>query len=1055
MASVEQTRAGGALPEEEPNYRDIFNATSDGLFIHDETGKILLVNERTCAMFGFSDQEFRQLTIADISLNQPPFTQAEAIQHFGHALEKGSCKFAWRSKRKNGELFWSEVALRSCTIAGKQRIIASVRDIDDSKRAGDALRASESKLSKIFHSSSNGMALTEFDSGRIVDVNTTWSNATGIPHGAMVGKTALELGIWADPADREFFVAELAKTGRFRDYEVTFLLKSKRVPHLISAEVLELGGQRYVLWEFRDITERKRAVDALHKAHEQLVDIIESLPDPTFVIDENKKVIAWNHAIEIMSGVSKADMLGQGNYAYAVPLYGRRRPILIDFLDAPEGKWDPQYQRLRDGSDKVYGEWFLPTAYEGKGAHVWAVAAPLYRSDGTRWGAIEVMRDVSDRVETMERLRESERKSRAAFDLSFGFIGLLTPEGTVLDANRSALEFSGAQLAEILGQPFWETPWCKHSPAMQERMRAAVRAAAGGEMVQFEAALRFADDSIHTVDFTLKPVMDEAGKVALLIPEGRDITDYKRTEHALRESEEKFRTLFENAGDAIFLMQEDLFIDCNARALETFGCQTRDQIVGHSPYELSPPFQPNGRESGEFAIEKIAAAMNGQPQLFEWMHTKLDGTPFPAEVSLNVVKLGATVLLQAVVHDITERKRAEAEQARLEDQLRQAQKMESIGRLAGGVAHDFNNHLTVIISHCRMILAQLDPQDPLAERIRQVLRAGDQSAQLTQQLLAFSRKQILQLKIFCPNEVVTDTVHMLDRIIGEDITLVAVLDPALGAIQADPGQISQVLMNLAINARDAMPNGGAITIETANVDLHEDYVERHSEIRPGAYVLITVSDNGTGMDKATLDRIFEPFFTTKSAGMGTGLGLATVYGIVQQSGGSIWAYSEPGQGTTFKIHFPRVNAQAEAASGPAVTLEVVGGDETILVVEDHEDLRLLTVSILRGFGYHILCAANGAEALEEAGSYAGPIHLMITDVVMPGMTGRELAQQLAQIRPEMKVLFTSGYTSNVIVHQGVLDPGVSYLSKPFTPTLLAQKVRSILSLAKRADGKPQ
>ncbi len=1046
MASADQSRI---IPEAEPNYRDIFNATSDGLFIHDENGKILFVNERSCAIFGFSDQEFLRLSIADISLNQPPYTLSEAVQHIRHALQEGTCHFTWRTRRKNGELFWSEVAMRSCTIAGKLRVIASVRDITERKQVEDALRASETKLSKIFHHSSNGMALTEFDSGRIVDVNTTWTQSTGISREEALGKTALDFGVWADPADRASCMQALTAASRVRDFEAVFLFKSKRVPHLVSAEILEWSGNRYVLWEFRDITERKRAEDALRNAHEQLFDIIDSLPDPTFVIDQDKKVIAWNQAIELLSGVSKAEMLGQGNYAYAVPFYGRQQPTLIDFLDAPEGKCDPQYQHLRDENDKIYAEWFLPSAYQGKGAHIWAVATHLYHRDGTRWGAIEVMRDVSDRVETMERLRESERKSRAAFDLSFGFIGLLTPEGTVLEANRSALEFAGAQLAEVLGQPFWETPWSKHSQATQERIRAAVRAAAGGEMVHFEASLRFADDSDHTVDFTLKPVFDDSGKVGLLIPEGRDITDYKRAEHALRESEEKYRTLFETAGDAIFLMQDERCIDCNARALEMYGCQTREQLLERRPYEFAPPRQPNGRDSLEFAREKLAAALAGQPQFFEWTHTKLDGTALPSEVTLTTVKLGGSVLLQAVVHDITERKRAEAERIRLEEQLRQAHKMESIGRLAGGVAHDFNNHLTVIISHCRMMLAQLDAKDPMAEKIRQVLRAGDQSALLTQQLLAFSRKQILQPRIFCPNEMVADTAHMLDRIIGEDVELVTVLDPALGYIKADPGQVNQVLMNLAVNARDAMPGGGAITIETANVELDETFVERHQEVKPGAYVLITVSDNGTGMDKATLDRIFEPFFTTKPVGKGTGLGLATVYGIIQQSGGAIWVYSEPGRGTTFKIHFPRVSARAGAVLELEPAPQATGGDETILVVEDHDDLRCLTVSILQGFGYHILSAANGAEAIELVGKHAGPIHLMITDVVMPGITGRDLAVCMAGLRPEMKVLFTSGYTSNVIAHQGVLDPGLSYLSKPFTPTLLAQRVRSILSNRKQ------
>jgi PAS domain S-box-containing protein len=776
MACEEHTRAGGSSLDEEPLFRDIFKATSDGLFILDERGQILLANERAGSMFGCTDEEFLQLSLRDLSLDQPPYSQAEMIQQIRHALETGPCHFPWRTRRKNGELFWSELALRTCTIAGERRMIASVRD-------------------------------------------------------------------------------------------------------------------------------------------------------------------------------------------------------------------------------------------------------------------------VTEQVEISERLRASERKSRAVFDLSFGFIGLLTADGTVLDANRSALEFAGARLSDVLGQPFWETPWCKHSPATRDRVRAAIRAAAGGEMVHFEATLRFADGSMHTVDFTLRPMMDDAGRVTLLIPEGRDITEHKRAEHALRESEERFRSLSNLAPEGIMIHEHGVIVDFNLAFARLFGYEQSEELIGQDALELLLD-----EESRERLRQRSDQKETG---LIEVTGRRKDGSTFAVETDSRPVKyLGQNASLVSF-NDITERKAAEVDHARLEEQLLQAQKMESVGRLAGGVAHDFNNHLTVIISHCRMMLAQLDPQDPMTESIQQVLRAGEQSAQLTQQLLAFSRKQILQPKIFCPNDVVTETVHMLDRIIGEDIELHTRLDPELGAIQADAGQINQVLMNLAVNARDAMPKGGAITIETSNLELHEEFVERHPEVKPGAYVLVTVSDNGTGMDKATLDRIFEPFFTTKVAGMGTGLGLATVYGIVQQSGGSIWAYSEPGRGTTFKLYFPRVDAPVEVECESDIPLDSMGGDETILLVEDHDGLRLLTTSILEGLGYHLLSAANGAEALEKSGDYSETIHLMITDVVMPGMTGGDLARCLAPLRPQMKVLFTSGYTADVIAHQGVLDPGVSYLSKPFTPNVLAQKVRGILTKSRR------
>jgi PAS domain S-box-containing protein len=532
---------------------------------------------------------------------------------------------------------------------------------------------------------------------------------------------------------------------------------------------------------------------------------------------------------------------------------------------------------------------------------------------------------------------------------------------------------------------------------------------------------------------------DPQGLPLRMIGTIQDITERKQTQEALRQSEERYRLLFDSNPQPMWVHDWETlaFLNVNEAAIRKYG-YSREEFMRMTLRDMRPP------EDVASLIDHLAHIGEGVDHL-EVRHRRKDGSLFDVEIVSHFLVYEGRKARLALANDITERRRSEAVLRELEQQLFQAQKMEAIGRLAGGVAHDFNNHLTVIIGYCQMILAQLDPLDPLASRIQQVLRAGDQSARLTQQLLAFSRKQILQPKTFCPNEVITDTVHMLDRVIGENIQLTTLLDPALGAIQADPGQISQVLMNLTVNARDAMPRGGTITLTTANLDLKQDDLDRSPEIKPGAYVLVTVSDNGAGMDKATLDRIFEPFFTTKAAGAGTGLGLAMVYGIVRQSGGAIAVNSEAGQGTTFKIYFPRVAAVEAAAPEWGSLQDAAGGDETILVVEDNQDLLLLTTSILEGLGYRLLYAANGAEALTQSANYAGPIQLMITDVVMPGMTGGDLAHNMAKLRPAMKVLFISGYTANVLAPEGILAPGIFYLPKPFTPTLLAEKVRGILT----------
>ncbi len=380
----------------------------------------------------------------------------------------------------------------------------------------------------------------------------------------------------------------------------------------------------------------------------------------------------------------------------------------------------------------------------------------------------------------------------------------------------------------------------------------------------------------------------------------------------------------------------------------------------------------------------------------------------------------------------------------LEDQLRQSQKMEAIGQLTGGIAHDFNNLLTVINGYSELSLQALSTGDPLYDNLEQIKEAGSRAAALTRQLLAFSRKQVLEPKVLDLNAIVTNLDKLLQRVIGEDIDLVPLLKPGLGRVKADPGQIEQVIMNLAVNARDAMPEGGKLTIETANVELDEHLVKRHMAMKPGPYVMLAISDTGCGMDAEIQKRIFEPFFTTKESGKGTGLGLATSYGIVKQSGGSIWVYSEVGKGTTFKIYLPRVTETAESIFPGALPSSSLAGSETILLVEDSEPLRKLVHAILAKCGYAMLVASTRDEALQICRQYSGSIHLMLTDVVLPGMTIRELADRLVAIRPDMKVLHMSGYTDETIVRHGVLEAGVAYLQKPFTGQTLLRKVREVL-----------
>jgi signal transduction histidine kinase/ActR/RegA family two-component response regulator len=400
-------------------------------------------------------------------------------------------------------------------------------------------------------------------------------------------------------------------------------------------------------------------------------------------------------------------------------------------------------------------------------------------------------------------------------------------------------------------------------------------------------------------------------------------------------------------------------------------------------------------------------------------------------------------LLKAALREIADKERAEAALRKAEAQLRHAQKMEAVGRLAGSIAHDFNNLLSVVISHSDLLLEDLKPVDPIRPDIESIRQAGERAATLTRQLLAFSRQQVLSPRIVDLNQAVQETEKMLRRLLGEDIQLVTRLDRGLFRVKVDPGQIDQVIMNLAINARDAMPRGGKLTIETQNVRLDQAYVAEHLGVTPGPYVMLAVSDTGVGMNQETQARIFEPFFTTKDVGKGTGLGLSTVFGIVNQSGGAVWVYSEPEKGATFKIYLPKAD-ETEVEAAETVAPATLHGIETILLVEDQDEVRQVARQALRRYGYHVIEAANAGEALLACEQHPRAIHLLLTDVVMPMMSGREIAERLLKIRPELKVLFMSGYTENAIVHHGILDSGIAYLQKPIVPETLARRVREVL-----------
>ena len=519
----------------------------------------------------------------------------------------------------------------------------------------------------------------------------------------------------------------------------------------------------------------------------------------------------------------------------------------------------------------------------------------------------------------------------------------------------------------------------------------------------------------------------------------------KRAETALRESEKKFQQFYDEAPVGYHeLDTKGRITRVNRKELEMLG-YTAGEMLGKPLWN----FFVEEDTTRHVTMAKLAGDVSFH-DTFERTYRRKDGTTLPILVEDRLLrgKSDQIIGIRSTVEDITERRQTQEALRKSEEQLRQWQRVEAIGRLAGGVAHDFNNLLMTIKGCSELLLNAFDRRDPRREEVEEILKAGERATSLTRQLLAFGRRQVLQPQVLDLNSLVINMDKMLRRLIGEDIQLVTVLDQELWSVKVDPGMIEQVIMNLAVNSRDAMPNGGKLTIETANIIHDENYASRHISMKPGYYVMVAVSDNGCGMDKETQSHLFEPFFTTKEKGKGSGLGLSTVYGIIKQSGGNIWVYSEPDQGTTFKIYLTRVEKTAKVYKPKTRPSMAPGGTETILLVEDEEAVRTMVSKILRNKGYMVLEAAHSKEAFEISERHEGPIHLMVTDVIMPQMSGRELAERLAPSLPEMKVLYMSGYPDNTIVQHGVLEPGTAFLQKPFTLNALELKVREVL------DGTP-
>lgn len=627
-----------------------------------------------------------------------------------------------------------------------------------------------------------------------------------------------------------------------------------------------------------------------------------------------------------------------------------------------------------------------------------ADASLVIRELRRAWKSVE-----TERVETAEALREA--LSRGPWD--------------ALISDWSLPTFSAPEALQVVKEAGLDLPFIITSGTISDESAVdALRAGANDFVLKHNLARL-----VPAIEREMREAADRAAR--------------RRAEEAVRTSEARYRALFEASPLPMWVFEEGSlrFAAVNQAAVDHYG-YGREEFARMTIEDIRPP---EDRLKLHDHLANLAERAFGQI----WQHRKKDGTVIHVAVSARDLAYEGRPARIVLAHDVTDRVRAEEALRRTEEQLRQAQKLEAIGSLAGGIAHDFNNMLSIILSYASLIIDGLKQGDPIASDVGEIRRAAERAAEMTRQLLAFSRKQMLSPRVIDLNRALGGMEKMLRRLVGESVEVSFHMAPGLGRVLADPSQIEQVVMNLVVNARDAMPDGGAVTLETTNVELDEAYAAEHVGVAPGPYVMLAVTDTGTGMDRETRTRIFEPFFTTKELGKGTGLGLSTVFGIVKQSGGHIWVYSEVGRGTTFKVYLP-LSERAEEGVPETVAPTGLRGNETVLVVEDDDQLRTLTRTLLRRSGYQVIDAQNGGEALIVCEQHRGKIHLLVTDVVMPRMSGRQVAERLRAIRPDMRVLFMSGYTENAIVRQGVLDAGIAFLPKPITPEALLRKVREVL-----------
>ncbi|MBI5396583.1 MAG: PAS domain S-box protein [Verrucomicrobia bacterium] len=950
------------------------------------------------------------------------------------------------------------------TVAGLEGQIrgrtADLTQANEALRSEIAERRQQEESLDLFRTlvgrSNDAMEVLDPKTGRFLDVNEKGCADLGYSREEFLSLKVFDIDPLVDPTTFEKIMEDLRQSGSKMWNGIHRRKDGSTFPVEVSLKYVRLERD-YVVSVARDITERKRAEEALRESEQVSRSIIETANDAFVSMDERRVIRDWNRQAERTFGWARADVLGRPLHEIIIPERLRAAHLagLKKLVETGVGPVLNQCIELsalrRDGTE-------FPVELT-----IWAV-----RASGGQQFFNAFVRDITERKRAEEMLAQRSRLAALGAEVGVALIqtGSLREilqhctEAMVthLDAafariwtlneteNMLELQASAGMYTHTDG-PHGRVPVGQFKIGLiaQERKPHLTNSVVGDlrvnnqEWAKREGMVAFAGYPLlvegrlvgviamfarHPLsDATLAALGSVADGIALGIERKRVEKSHTRLAMAVEQAIETI-VVTDTAGKILYVNP----------AFEQASGYTRNEAIGQNPRVLK-----SGKHDAEFYRQMWAVLASGKAWTGHFINKRKDGTLFEEDATITPVldPAGKIVNYVAVKRDITR-------EVQLESQLRQAQKMESVGRLAGGVAHDFNNLLTAIIGYSDMTLKGLSASDPLRKHIEEVRAAGERATALTRQLLAFSRKQVLQPKVLDLNDLAANLSKMLHRLIGENILLTTTFDPTLGRVKADPGQIEQVITNLAVNARDAMPEGGTVTLQTANAELDEAYASEHAEVTPGHYVLLTVSDTGTGMTDEVKAHLFEPFFTTKGLGKGTGLGLATIYGIVKQSGGHITVYSEVGHGTTFKVYLPRVEGAAEVVASAKASKEVPRGTETILLVEDEEQVRKLARAVLEECGYTVLAAGSGSEALFLAKQHKGKLDLLLTDMIMPGINGRVLAKTLQPQNPTMRFIFMSGYTDTGILPKNLLAEGAAFLQKPFAVDTLTRKVRDVL-----------